>query len=105
MGAGVPRGLQIRLMVTNTSQGEFDSHPFPLSKTEGYDVIRSLLFFCAVFKNIQYCKVSGFYERSNKIQPDIRLLFSETLTNLTLSTQYINYINPYIDFINIYLKL
>ena len=29
MGAGVPRGLQIRLSVTNNSRGEFDSHPFP----------------------------------------------------------------------------
>jgi len=29
MGAGVLRGLQIRLAGTNTIRGEFDSHPFP----------------------------------------------------------------------------
>ena len=36
MGAGVPRGLQIRLASTNTTRGEFDSHPFPQKDDAGF---------------------------------------------------------------------
>jgi len=36
MGAGVSRGLQIRLAGTDTIRGEFDSHPFPLRIMPGF---------------------------------------------------------------------